>query len=160
MYISKTRRKTLLCVTASKRKSTQVACLSCLCCDWTGHYTFLPLDRCFKAAVSVLQVICHRPQVPSLPVLFLSEFAIAWVWTSCPEIALRRGSLDALSASLALACLSHISGGWTCARKVALLLQIAMGGGSLDNANLRSEMGQVVCCLIINPVCNFCKFKV
>ena len=95
-----------------------------------------------------------------LPVLFLSEFATAWMWTSCLEIALRRGSLNTLSAALALACIVHISGGWTCARKVALLLQIAMGGGSLDNANLRSEMSQVVRCMIINPVCKCCKEKV
>ena len=43
---------------------------------------------------------------------------------------------------------------------MALLLQIAMGGGSLDNANLRSEMNQVVCCMILNPVCKCCKEKV
>jgi len=35
------------------------------------------------------------------------------------------------------------TGGWTTARKVALQLQIAMGGGTLDNASLRNQMGQV-----------------
>ena len=35
------------------------------------------------------------------------------------------------------------TGGWTTARKVALLLQIAMGGGTLENANLRNHMGQI-----------------
>ena len=101
--------------------------------------------------MSALQAILSQTPGPS-PVLFLSECAIAWVWTSCPAIALKRGSLDSLLLSLA--------GGWTCARKVALLLQIAMGGGSLDNANLRSEMNQVVCCMILNPVCKCCKEKV
>ena len=32
------------------------------------------------------------------------------------------------------------TGGWTCARKVALLLQLSMGAGNMENAQLRSEV--------------------
>jgi len=35
------------------------------------------------------------------------------------------------------------TGGWTCARKVALLLQLSMGAGNMENAQLRSEMSQI-----------------
>jgi hypothetical protein len=35
------------------------------------------------------------------------------------------------------------TGGWTCARKVALLLQLSMGAGNMENAQIRSEMQQI-----------------
>ena len=48
------------------------------------------------------------------------------------------------------------TGGWTGARKVALMLQLAMSGGSLENHQLRLEMPQICDNAARVPVCQVC----